>query len=117
MKLRHKLLGMGLGVAVLWGSPIVIRPAQILAQTENQQNIQALADQLLQQGIEQFYKSDFRGALTSWEKSLELYRQIGDRQGEAASLGAFGNAYDSLGEYQRAIAFHQQSLDINSFSN
>ncbi|MGB2925972.1 MAG: tetratricopeptide repeat protein [Limnothrix sp.] len=112
MKLRHKLLGMGLGVAVLWGSPIVIRPAQVLAQTENQQDIKAQADQLLNQGLEQYYKSDFRGALISWEKSLELYRQIGDQQGEANSLGNLGNVYYSLGEYQRAIAFHQQSLDI-----
>jgi len=112
MKLRHKLLGMGLGVAVLWGSPIVIRPAQISAQTENQLDIKAQAAQFLNQGIEQFYVSDFRGALTSWEKSLELYRQIDDRQGEANSLGALGVAYHSLGEYQRAIAFHQQQLDI-----
>jgi len=29
-----------------------------------------------------------------------------------ASLTSLGNAYRSLGQYQRAIAFHQQSLDI-----
>ncbi|NJK28297.1 MAG: tetratricopeptide repeat protein, partial [Coleofasciculaceae cyanobacterium SM2_3_26] len=34
------------------------------------------------------------------------------RKGEASSLNNLGIAYDSLGEYQRAIAFHQQSLEI-----
>jgi tetratricopeptide (TPR) repeat protein len=43
---------------------------------------------------------------------LEITRQIGDRKGEASSLGNLGNAYQSLGEYQRAIDFHQQSLEI-----
>ncbi|MFN6249463.1 tetratricopeptide repeat protein [Microcystis sp.] len=31
----------------------------------------------------------------------------------AASLTSLGNAYDSLGEYQKAIEFHQQSLAID----
>jgi tetratricopeptide (TPR) repeat protein len=52
---------------------------------------------------------------------VELYRQlvskwqeIGDRENwnYRASLTSLGNAYDSLGQYQRAIEFHQQSLDI-----
>jgi CHAT domain-containing protein len=41
-----------------------------------------------------------------------MAREIGFRQGEAASLGGLGNAYDSLGQYQKAIDFHQQSLEI-----
>ncbi|MEO1348896.1 MAG: tetratricopeptide repeat protein, partial [Cyanobacteria bacterium J06635_15] len=46
------------------------------------------------------------------QQSLDIARQIGDRQGEAYSLGNLGNAYYSLGDYPRAIDFHQQSLDI-----
>jgi tetratricopeptide (TPR) repeat protein len=38
--------------------------------------------------------------------------EIDDRKGEAKSLGNLGNACQSLGEYQMAIDFHQQSLDI-----
>ena len=41
-----------------------------------------------------------------------IKREIGDRHGEAAALSGLGNAYDSLGQYQQAIDFHQQSLVI-----
>ncbi|OJJ14674.1 hypothetical protein BI308_24890 [Roseofilum reptotaenium AO1-A] len=37
---------------------------------------------------------------------------MGNRQGEAASLGNLGNAYYLLGQYKRAINLHQQSLTI-----
>ncbi|UNU22112.1 CHAT domain-containing protein [Microcoleus vaginatus PCC 9802] len=41
-----------------------------------------------------------------------MSREIGNRQGEANSLGNLGNAFDSLGQFDRAIAFHEQSLEI-----
>ncbi len=43
---------------------------------------------------------------------MEIDREIGDRRGEAISLGNLGNAYYSLGQYQQAIEFQQQSLEI-----
>jgi len=70
------------------------------------------AEDLLNQGIEQYQKSQFREALASWEQALALYREIGYRRGEASSLGNLGLAYQSLGQYQRAIDFHEQSLTI-----
>ena len=33
--------------------------------------------------------------------------------GEGASLGNLGLAYDSLGEYRKAIEYHEQSLEIS----
>jgi len=42
-----------------------------------------------------------------------VYREIGDRQGEASSLNNLGNAYNSLAEYERAIEFHEKSLAIS----
>ena len=51
-------------------------------------------------------------AIPFHQQSLEIFKEIGYKQGEAASLGNLGIAYYSLGEYQRAIAFHQQHLDI-----
>jgi tetratricopeptide (TPR) repeat protein len=56
--------------------------------------------------------SNYPQAIASYEKSLDLAREIGDRQGEGNSLGNLGNAYDSLGQYERAIDYHQQSLAI-----
>ena len=73
---------------------------------------QVRANQLLLQATDQFRKSQLREALRDWVASLELYRDIGDRQGEAASLGNLGNTYRRLGQYDRAIDFHQQNLAI-----
>ncbi|OCQ95114.1 hypothetical protein BCR12_06885 [Limnothrix sp. P13C2] len=41
-----------------------------------------------------------------------IAREIGDRRGEANSLGNLGNAYYSLGQFQRAIDFHEQHRAI-----
>ncbi|AFY83929.1 tetratricopeptide repeat protein [Oscillatoria acuminata] len=47
------------------------------------------------------------------DQSLEINRQIGNKQGEADSLNNLGNAYHPLGRYSEAIGFHEQSLEIN----
>ena len=72
----------------------------------------AEADRLLQQGIEQYRRSQFRDALASWQQALTLYRQLGNRAGEGAALGNLGLAYDSLGNYAQAIDLYQQVLAI-----
>ncbi|MBO1062230.1 MAG: tetratricopeptide repeat protein, partial [Aphanizomenon flos-aquae CP01] len=46
------------------------------------------------------------------QQSLDIKKDIGDIQGESISLNNLGNAYYSLGQYERAIAFYQKSLDI-----
>ncbi|MFE1746371.1 tetratricopeptide repeat protein [Coleofasciculus sp. H7-2] len=51
-------------------------------------------------------------AIDYHQQSLAIFREIGDRNGEAASLGNLGAAYDSLGQYPLAIDYHQQSLGI-----
>ena len=74
--------------------------------------LKAEADRFLQQGIDSLLVSQYQAALESWQSSLEIYLELGDRQGEANSLGNLGIAYERLGEYQRAIDFHQQYLAI-----
>ncbi len=87
--------------------------SEVLQLLRNQSNpLQKKADRLLEQGNQQFYRSQYREALQSWENALSIYREIGDRNGEASSYNNLGEAYRSLGEYQRAIEFLQQSLDI-----
>jgi CHAT domain-containing protein len=41
-----------------------------------------------------------------------IAREIKDRQGEGTSLGNLGLAYQFLGDYAKAIEYHQQSLAI-----
>ncbi|MEO0827536.1 MAG: CHAT domain-containing tetratricopeptide repeat protein, partial [Cyanobacteria bacterium J06642_9] len=82
-------------------------------QTSNTNVQWAEAERLFQQGIQQYQVSQFQLALESWQQALEIYRAIGDRQGEATSLGNLGLAYYALGDYPRSIDFHQQSLEID----
>ncbi|MCC3494623.1 MAG: CHAT domain-containing protein [Microcoleus sp. PH2017_25_DOB_D_A] len=74
--------------------------------------LKAEADRLLEQGDRQYSISQFREALQSCEQALTIYREIGDREGEAGSLGNLGLVYNSLRQYDKAIAFYEQSLEI-----
>jgi CHAT domain-containing protein/tetratricopeptide (TPR) repeat protein len=73
---------------------------------------QIVAKQLLQRGIQQYRLSQFREALQSWQQALGIFRELGNRHGEADSLDNLGMAYRRLGKYQQAINYHEQSLDI-----
>ena len=70
------------------------------------------ANHLLMHGTWQFERSQFHEALQTWEQALQIYRDIGDLEGEGQALGMLGIAYFSLGDYHRAIDFHEQSLRI-----
>ncbi len=70
------------------------------------------ANRFFKQGFRDFGANKFTDALKAFQQSLFLYREIGDRQGEAALLGSLGYAYNAMGEYQRAIDFYQQSVII-----
>jgi tetratricopeptide (TPR) repeat protein len=74
--------------------------------------LQIEADRLLQQAMQQHQTSQFKAALQSCQQALNIYQEIGNRQGEANSLGNLGNALNSLGQYQQAIEHYQQSLAI-----
>jgi CHAT domain-containing protein/lipopolysaccharide biosynthesis regulator YciM len=81
-------------------------------QVPRQTALKAEADSLFQQGIEAYRVSQYQTALAAWQSALEIYRELGDRQGEANALGSLGIACYSLGEYQRAIDFQNQYLAI-----
>jgi CHAT domain-containing protein len=54
----------------------------------------------------------YQKAIEFHQQFLTIAREIGDRDGEAASLNNLGIAYKSLGQYRQAIEFYQQSLAI-----
>ena len=58
-------------------------------------------------------KADIDNYIEKWHHEGELAKLTGNRQGEAASLGNMGVAYYSLGQYRRAIDFHEQALEID----
>ncbi|GET39611.1 tetratricopeptide repeat protein [Microseira wollei] len=84
--------------------------SQVLAQTPEPRK--AEADRLFQQGIELFQANQFQAAIQFWKQALNIYREIGERDGEANSLGKLGNAYYSLEQYQQAIEFFQRQLAV-----
>jgi CHAT domain-containing protein/uncharacterized protein HemY len=84
----------------------------LLSQTGLTQTIQVQAERLLYQGAEQYQRRQFQAALQAWEAALNLYRQAGDRQGEAMLLNNLGMVFRTLGEYQQAIEYYEQSLAI-----
>ena len=53
-----------------------------------------------------------REALPVFEQALELYREVGDRSGEAITLGLIGNCHKRLGDYPLALDYHDRALTL-----
>ncbi|MGH9871454.1 MAG: CHAT domain-containing tetratricopeptide repeat protein [Pyrinomonadaceae bacterium] len=51
-------------------------------------------------------------AFPEFEKALALFRNEGDRLGEAITLGLIGNCYKKFGEFPKALDFLQQALKL-----
>ncbi|GAB4204943.1 MAG: hypothetical protein Fur006_60560 [Coleofasciculaceae cyanobacterium] len=100
--------------------PLSFAVPPALAQTSA--NRKAEADRLLEQGNQQFNTSQFQAALQSYQQALAIYKEIGDRSGEAELLrrirfladyvGNLGYNLEDLGQYQQSIEFIELSLSI-----
>lgn len=76
------------------------------------QTTKAEADQLLQQGIEQYNSGQSSAAIQCWQQALTIYREIEEYQGEADALETLGDVYYDLKDYVNAIEFYQQYLAL-----
>ncbi|CAH3196420.1 unnamed protein product, partial [Porites evermanni] len=47
------------------------------------------------------------------ERHLKISKEVGDRAGEGKAYCNLGNAYDSLGDFQKAIEYHERDLKIS----
>jgi hypothetical protein len=52
-------------------------------------------------------------AITFYGQALAIYREIGDREGEATVLGGLGNRYGDIGQISGAIDLYEQALTIH----
>ncbi|XGV95307.1 MAG: tetratricopeptide repeat protein [Leptolyngbya sp. BL-A-14] len=102
------LLATGLAPVSHRGSSVTLLPAQ--AQTQTTRELEA--DQLFDQGVQQYQQNQFEAAVQSWQQALTIDRSLKNRQREGITLGNLGNAYLSLENYGKAIAYQQQSLAI-----
>jgi tetratricopeptide (TPR) repeat protein len=55
---------------------------------------------------------DYPAAARDLEQALGLYRDIGNRDGEAEALNESGTLYRARGDLGRAGSCHQQALDL-----
>jgi len=51
-------------------------------------------------------------ALEYYEKSLEIYQELGDKQGILISYFDLGSLYQDKGEWDKALEFYEKSLEI-----
>jgi tetratricopeptide (TPR) repeat protein len=84
------------------GSP----PAQ---QTDSRQ---AEADQLLEQGTQQYRTGQPTQAIATLQQALKLYQALADQPKVVKTLRNLGNAYSVMTDYAQAVAFYEQSLDL-----
>jgi tetratricopeptide (TPR) repeat protein len=71
-----------------------------------------LAGLLLELGSENWHLTRAAEAIPRFERALEFFREIGDRQGEGDALGKIGNTFAVLGDGHRAIEHYAQRLAI-----
>jgi len=64
------------------------------------------------QGRFYYYGSEMQAALASYEQALTLFRQVGDRLGEANVLQAMGDVQQFRKEMQAALASYEQALTL-----
>ncbi len=89
----------------------------VQAQTDRK----ATADQLLQQGEQQYQAGKIAVAIDSWEQARNIYQQLENepvaqslknRWNEAQVLAKLGIAYHALGNYGKAISSYKQAGKI-----
>ncbi|MBF2027109.1 MAG: CHAT domain-containing protein [Oscillatoriales cyanobacterium C42_A2020_001] len=86
------------------------------------------ADQLIQQGIQQYQAGQFTAAIELWQQAETQYRQTQNAAGQAKALFHVGTALVTVERYREAIAaleaflplartIHDQSLEARALSN
>jgi tetratricopeptide (TPR) repeat protein len=79
---------------------------------ENQSLIHQSDQANLYDNFGKVYQNNLNKAIYYYQLSLDIFRKIGDIHGVENSLNNLGNAYNNLGEYQKAIDIFKQSLNI-----
>ena len=83
-----------------------------LEETPNRASLNEEAINLLQQGTRQYRVGQFQQTLNSFQAALKIYQEIGNRAGEAQTLGRIAFVYRSQGNYVDALDYYQQRLVV-----
>ena len=79
-----------------------------------QLQIKLTADELLQQGFQQYRHSEYDQAWQSLQECLKLYEEIGDQAGIAKSWGQLGSIQRNRGNWDEAERLYRQSLQLRT---
>jgi tetratricopeptide (TPR) repeat protein len=110
------LAGMSIALSLQLSQPVAAAvPVGKVVQTA-QTNSSDAAAKALKEGLELYNQGTAqakRGAIFKWEEALKLYREAGDRSGEANTLNNIARVYSELGEQQKALEYLDQSLPLS----
>jgi predicted ATPase/DNA-binding SARP family transcriptional activator len=84
----------------------------LLARAEARVHSKARADALNGAGVLAWRQGDWTSARSLHQESLEIRRELGDRQGFAISLGNLGNVAYDQGDYATARSLQEESLEM-----
>jgi CHAT domain-containing protein/Tfp pilus assembly protein PilF len=110
--------GLAVSALILLGVPAVAVPSAIkISQGVSQQSGRnpTAAERALTEAMQMFQQGtaqSLRKAIAKWEEAFKLYREAGDRRGEAVTLNNIGSVYSELGEKQKALEYYSQSLPL-----
>jgi CHAT domain-containing protein/ribosomal protein L18 len=102
-----------LGVILL--SPILaLNPvSESIFSAQAAPNSKDVADRLNQEGLRALKVSQYPVALEKFQSALNIYMQIGDRNGEGRTLSNIGSVYKELGQYKKALENYQKALVVS----
>ena len=83
-----------------------------LAQTATSSDKKVEADKLFQEGVQQFRRGEYPKALLTYQRVLEIRRQLGDKAGIGQTLNSIGQVYNGLQQNDKALEILQQALTI-----
>ena len=83
-----------------------------LAQTATSSDKKVEADKMFQEGVQQFRRGEYPKALLTYQRVLEIRRQLSDKVGIGQTLNNIGQVYNGLQQNDKALEVLQQALRI-----
>ena len=113
------LMRIALSIGILCSFPqLCLGTPQLLAQTPGnvaRDSRSTAAKESFDRGVALFQEgtpASLQAAIETWENALQLYRQVGDRPGEAETLLGMGLVYNILGDEGQAIESYKQAIPV-----
>ena len=92
--------------------PTTILMPHVTAQTAPKISPKETANSLLVDGWKQNKKGDYRGAIETWKKALDIFRLRQDKSGQARTLVALGFGYFNLPNFQLSLESYNKAIDL-----